>query len=152
MRKNQNHQNQNTISISEFVDDGLRAYSVRSLVRGIPFIGDGFKDVHRKALWGILKRGENADKDTVERIAAYAASATDYHHGVGSMEGTLVTLAQSFAGTNNLPLLTAFGQFGTRLDPKHLHRATFGQSSHRTSECCSQRMMTSFLNNLCQVT
>jgi DNA topoisomerase-2 len=103
------------VTVSEFIDDKLRLYSAHSCVRGIPFIGDGFKQAHRKAIWGMMKRGENADKDTVERIAAAGASATDYHHGVGSFEGTIVGLAQNHAGANNLPLLEAHGQFGNRL-------------------------------------
>lgn len=106
----------NKISASQFMDEKLRLYSAHSNVRGIPFIGDGMKQAHRKALWGMMKRGENADKDTVERIAAASASSTDYHHGVGSLEGTIVGLAQDFAGSNNLPLFEAHGQFGSRLN------------------------------------
>lgn len=106
----------NKISASQFMDEKLRLYSAHSNVRGIPFIGDGMKQAHRKAVWGMMKRGENADKDTVERIAAASASSTDYHHGVGSLEGTIVGLAQNFAGSNNLPLFEAHGQFGSRLN------------------------------------
>ena len=108
----------NELTASEFIDDRLRLYSAHSNVRGIPFIGDGFKQSHRKAVDGMMRRGENADKDTVERIAAAAASVTDYHHGVGSLEGTIVGMAQSFAGSNNLPLFEAHGQFGNRLNKK----------------------------------
>lgn len=106
------------MSASQFMDTRLRLYSAHSNVRGIPFIGDGFKQAHRKAVWGMLKRGENADLDTVERIAAASASTTDYHHGVGSLEGTIVGLAQDFAGSNNVPLFAKKGQFGSRLDKK----------------------------------
>lgn len=109
---------EHTLSASSFIDDKLRLYSAHSNVRGIPFIGDGFKEAHRKAVWGIMKRGENADKDTVERIAARAASDTDYAHGVGSLEGTMVGLAQDYAGSNNIPLFEKFGQFGDRLNKK----------------------------------
>jgi DNA topoisomerase-2 len=108
----------NTLTASQFIDDKLRLYSAHSNVRGIPFIGDGFKQSHRKALDGMMRRGENAGFDTVERIAAAAASVTDYHHGVGSLEGTIVGMAQSFAGSNNLPIFEAFGQFGNRLNRK----------------------------------
>lgn len=107
-----------TLSASDFIDDRLRLYSAHSNVRGIPFIGDGFKQAHRKAVWGMMKRGENADKDTVERIAAAAASTTDYHHGVGSLESTIVGLAQDFAGSNNIPIFQKYGQFGDRLNKK----------------------------------
>lgn len=106
------------LSASEFLDTKLRLYSAHSNVRGIPFIGDGFKQAHRKAVWGMLKRGENADKDTVERIAARIASDTDYLHGVGSLEGTIVGMAQTHAGSNNIALFSAYGQFGNRLNKK----------------------------------
>lgn len=101
-------------SVEEFFDDSLRLYSAQSNVRGIPFIGDGFKEAQRKAMWGMLSRGENASFDTVERVSSYCAAETDYHHGVGSMQGTLVGLAQDFAGSNNVNFLVPKGQFGSR--------------------------------------
>jgi DNA topoisomerase-2 len=106
------------LSCKEFIDTKLKMYSAHSNVRGIPFLGDGMKQAHRKALYGMVCRGENADKDTVERLAARACSDTDYHHGSGSMEGTIVGLAQKFAGSNNAPLIEGFGQFGNRLSKK----------------------------------
>lgn len=106
------------VTASEFIDNNLRLYSAHSNVRGIPFIGDGFKQAHRKAVWGMLKRGESADKDTVERISARIASDTDYHHGVGSLESTIVGMAQDFAGSNNISLFEKHGQFGDRLNKK----------------------------------
>lgn len=104
--------------VYSFFDSHLKLYSAHSNVRGIPFLGDGFKQAQRKAMWGMLARGENAGKNTVERIAAACASDTDYHHGVGSLEGTIVGLAQDFAGSNNMNLLCPEGQFGSRLDKK----------------------------------
>jgi DNA topoisomerase-2 len=109
---------ENFLTASQFIDEKLRLYSAHSNVRGIPFIGDGMKQAHRKAVWGMMKRGEHADFDTVERIAAASASTTDYHHGVGSLEGTIVGLAQDFAGSNNIPLFAKKGQLGDRLSRK----------------------------------
>lgn len=106
------------LTCKEFIDTKLKLFSAHSNVRGIPFLGDGFKQSHRKAIWGMLCRGEGADKDTIERLAARACSDTDYHHGASSMEGTLVTLAQKFIGSNNMPLVEGFGQFGNRLSRK----------------------------------
>lgn len=106
------------ISTQTFIDSNLKLYSAHSNVRGIPFLGDGMKQSHRKAIHGMLLRGENADKDTVERLAARCAADTDYHHGTGSMEGTIVSLAQKFPGANNIPLIEGFGQFGSRLSRK----------------------------------
>jgi DNA topoisomerase-2 len=37
-----------------------------------------------------------------------------YHHGEVSLQGTIVSMAQGFVGTNNLPLFEPVGQFGTR--------------------------------------
>jgi DNA gyrase/topoisomerase IV subunit A len=106
------------MDVFTFFDSHLKLYSAHSNVRGIPFLGDGFKQAQRKAMWGMIERGENAGKNTVERIAAASASDTDYHHGVGSLEGTIVGLAQDFAGSNNMNLLCPEGQFGSRLDKR----------------------------------
>ena len=106
------------ISASRFIDERLRLYSAHSNVRGVPFIGDGFKQAHRKAIWGMMRRGENAGEDTVQRVAAAAAAFTDYHHGTGSMEGTIVGLGQTHPGSNNIPLVQKFGQYGDRLNKK----------------------------------
>lgn len=43
------------------------------------------------------------------------AEQTAYHHGEASLHGTIIKMAQRFIGANNLPLLVASGQFGTRL-------------------------------------
>lgn len=107
-----------TTSVARFIDDCLRPYSAHSNVRGIPYLGDGMKEAQRKAVWGMLARGERAGKDTVERLASGIASITSYHHGVTSMESTLAGLAQDFAGSNNVPLLEKKGQFGDRLNKK----------------------------------
>lgn len=102
------------ISVTNYLNTKLRVYSAQSNVRAIPFIGDGFKEVHRKAIWGIIQRGENREEDTIERIGAFACSATDYHHGAVSMCDTIVKMARKYAGTNLLPLLEDSGQFGNR--------------------------------------
>ena len=102
------------IAVNEFIDSKLRLYSGHSNIRSIPFF-DGFKQAQRKAIWGLLKNGENSPKDTVERISAAIAASTDYHHGSSSMEMCVIGLAQNFAGSNNIPLLEAHGQFGNRL-------------------------------------
>ena len=104
----------NFMSVTSFFDQSLRLYSAHSNVRSIPFIGDGFKEAQRKAMWGMLSRGENASLISVERVASYCAAETDYHHGVVSMEGTIVGLAQDFAGSNNMNFLVPEGQFGSR--------------------------------------
>jgi DNA topoisomerase-2 len=103
------------IAARHFIHSEVKGYSHANVVRSIPTLFDGMKPSHRKVIYGMLKRGENAKEIQVERVAAGIASITDYHHGVGSLEGTIVGLARTYAGTNNMNLLMPNGQFGSRL-------------------------------------
>ena len=38
-----------------------------------------------------------------------------YHHGEASLFSTMINMAQTFVGSNNINLLLPSGQFGTRL-------------------------------------
>merc|ERR1719162_112382 len=49
------------------------------------------------------------------QFVGYVSEQSAYHHGEESLENTIVNLAQSFVGSNNIPLLYPSGQFGTRL-------------------------------------
>jgi hypothetical protein len=44
----------------------------------------------------------------------YIGEHSAYHHGEASLHGTIIGMAQTFCGSNNLNLLTPSGQFGTR--------------------------------------
>lgn len=103
------------VPLARFMNSSFKEFSLYDNVRSIPSICDGFKNAQRKAVYGMVLRGENAGEIQVERVAAQIAAATDYHHGVGSLEGTLVGLANDYSGTNNMNLLVPSGQFGSRL-------------------------------------
>ena len=103
------------LPLAKFMNSAFKEFSLYDNVRSIPSICDGFKNSQRKAVYGMLIRGENAGEIQIERVAAQIAAATDYHHGTGSMEGTLVGLANDYTGTNNMNLLVPSGQFGSRL-------------------------------------
>ena len=51
----------------------------------------------------------------VAQLAGYVSEKTAYHHGEQSLIGSIVNMAQTFVGSNNLNLLEPCGQFGTRL-------------------------------------
>lgn len=106
-----------TIPISEFVHKELKHFSNYDNYRSIPNVLDGLKPSQRKVLYGLFKKG-NIKEIKVAQLASYVSEVTQYHHGEVSLEQTIVGMAQRFVGKNNLPLLKAIGQFGTRLSGK----------------------------------
>ncbi len=51
----------------------------------------------------------------VAQLGAFVAQKTDYKHGEQNLFDTIIKMAQTFVGANNIPLLEEDGQFGTRL-------------------------------------
>ena len=49
------------------------------------------------------------------QLAGYVSEHSAYHHGEASLTMTIVGLAQTYIGSNNINLLDPNGQFGTRL-------------------------------------
>jgi DNA topoisomerase-2 len=103
------------IRVKHFMNSAFKEFSLYDNVRSIPILFDGMKPSQRKAVYGVQLRGENAPEIQVERLAAQVAAATDYHHGTGSMEGTIIGMATNYAGANNMNLFMPNGQFGSRL-------------------------------------
>ena len=50
----------------------------------------------------------------VAQLGGYIGEHTAYHHGEQSMYSTIIGLAQTFVGSNNINLMAPNGQFGTR--------------------------------------
>lgn len=108
----------NRIRVKNFINTAMKGFSLHDNVRSIPHIKDGLKESQRKAIYGIQTRGESAGFLSVERLAAYIASVTDYHHGTTSMEGTISKMgATKYPGSNNMNLFVPEGQYGSRLTP-----------------------------------
>jgi len=59
--------------------------------------------------------GENTIHE-VDEFAGDVVSKTVYRHGRSSMEGTIIGMAQTFVGSNNVNLLKPRGQFGSRYE------------------------------------
>ena len=64
----------------------------------------------------------------VAQLAGYVSEHAAYHHGEASLNGTIIGMAQSFVGSNNINLLKPMGQFGSRLmggkdaaSPRYIH-------------------------------
>ena len=101
------------ISLSDFIHRELKHFSNYDNIRSIPNIIDGFKPSQRKVIYGLLHK--NPKEIKVAQLASFISEFTSYHHGEVSLEQTIINLAQSFVGKNNLPLLCSKGQFGTTL-------------------------------------
>lgn len=76
---------------------------------------DGLKNSNRKVIHTVLDKNLN-DLLKVQQLSAKAAEYTDYLHG--SLDGVIVTLGQDYCGSNQVPLLTKKGNFGTRAIPE----------------------------------
>lgn len=100
-----------------FFNTAFKEFSLYDNVRSIPLLTDGLKPAQRKAIYGTQLRGEGAGLLNVERLAAAVAAATDYHHGIGSMQSTIAGLAHDYPGSNNMNLFVPDGQFASRLTP-----------------------------------
>lgn len=104
---------QNTLNISEFFGTDYVSYSSYDNLRKIGSVVDGQKNSSRKVLYTVLQNNIKTD-NKVSSLAAKTAEFTEYLHG--DISGVIVSLAQNFPGSNNIPLLVREGNFGTRFD------------------------------------
>ena len=102
------------ITYTDFVNRELILFSMADNLRSIPSIVDGFKPGQRKVLFSCIKRNLKKDMKVVE-LAGYVMGVAAYHHGEASLQQTIVGLAQTFVGSNNLNTLEPSGNFGSRL-------------------------------------
>lgn len=101
------------VRYSDFINKELILFSKSDNARSIPHVLDGFKPSQRKVLFACFKR-KLKEEIKVAQLAGYVSEHSAYHHGEASLHGTIIGMAQSFCGSNNINLLTPSGQFGTR--------------------------------------
>lgn len=110
--------NENEIKIGEFLDKELIKYSQDSIIRSIPSLFDGLKNVQRKILyWSLISKQmdcKQVDSPKVMDITGQISSRLKYHHGDSSLNKAIIYMAQNFVGTNNYPLLDPVNGFGDR--------------------------------------
>ena len=116
-----------SVGYREFVDKELIHFSVADCERSIPHVMDGLKTSQRKILWSALKRNL-VSEIRVAQLAGYVSETAAYHHGEKSLMDTIIGMAQTFVGSNNINLLVPNGQFGSRLlggkdaaSPRYIH-------------------------------
>lgn len=105
-----------SIDITDFIDKELVHYAVADNKRSIPNLMDGFKPTERKVIYTVKKLSMNSKRKEkkVEQLSGFVSSGTNYQHGEDSIKKTIIAMAQSFVGSNNINLLMPSGQFGTR--------------------------------------
>lgn len=102
------------IQVKDFINKELILFSMADNVRSIPSMVDGLKPGHRKILFSCFKRRLKGEIK-VAQLAGYVSEHSAYHHGEQSLCATIIGMAQTFVGSNNVNLLEPIGQFGTRL-------------------------------------
>ena len=103
----------NGMNCSDFINRELVLFSQADNARSIPHLLDGFKPSQRKVLFACFKK-KLKNEIKVAQLAGYIGEHSAYHHGEMSLHGTIVGMAQTFVGSNNINLLYPSGQFGTR--------------------------------------
>ncbi|KAG8994735.1 DNA topoisomerase 2 [Tulasnella sp. JGI-2019a] len=101
------------IPIKNFINEELICFSMADNMRSIPSAVDGLKPGQRKIMFGCYKLKMKKELK-VAQLIGYISAGTAYHHGEQSLADTIVGMAQTFVGSNNINLLSPNGQFGTR--------------------------------------
>ena len=102
-----------TIKIENFLNSELCDYASYDNLRKIASVVDGFKNASRKVAYTIQEK-KIKENVKVSQLASKIAEFSDYLHGDASLPGVIVSLARRFVGTNNIPLMKAEGNFGSR--------------------------------------
>ena len=112
---------------TSFVNNELIHFSNADNIRSLPHLIDGLKPSQRKILYSCFKRNLK-DEIRVAQLAGYVSEHAAYHHGEASLMSTIIGIAQTFVGSNNINLLRPVGQFGSRLlggkdsaSPRYIH-------------------------------
>ncbi len=103
----------NPQNFKDFVCGRLFEFYHANNYRTLPNLMDGLKPTKRKILYALLKMKSNEERK-VAALAAYVTEKMGYHHGEASLAKTIIGMAQTFVGSNNINFLSPEGQFGTR--------------------------------------
>ncbi|KAK4160764.1 putative DNA topoisomerase 2 [Cladorrhinum sp. PSN259] len=102
------------ISYGDFLQHEFILFSMADNIRSIPSMVDGLKPGQRKVMFAAFKRNLVNDQKVVE-FAGYISEHAAYHHGEQSLQQTIIGLAQTYTGSNNVNCLEPSGNFGSRL-------------------------------------
>jgi DNA gyrase/topoisomerase IV subunit B len=113
-----NKEEKYSITFSDYINTELIKFSMEDCKRSIPNLMDGLKEGHRKILYVSFLRNLKYTGKTI-KVAQLGGSVSEkagYHHGEKNLEVTMTGMANSYVGSNNIPLLFRDGQFGSRAE------------------------------------
>lgn len=99
-------------TVTKFLNNEVVNFASYSTMRAIASYIDGQKNAGRKVIYSVSNRPNKDAKVSI--LSGLIMTDTEYLHG--DISGSIITLAQNYAGTNNLPLLTREGNFGSRFE------------------------------------
>lgn len=104
------------IDYREFIHYEMKHFSKYDCERNIPNLMDGLKTNQRKILYSCFCKNLNPKtKIKVAQLSGYVSEKSCYHHGEQSLNDSIVSMAQTFVGSNNINMLMPEGQFGSRM-------------------------------------
>lgn len=106
-------------TVTQYLDTDYKEYAKYVVEeRAIPSVIDGFKPTQRKIIFVANRvwRSGNEKPLKIFQLAGKVASDAHYHHGDGSLNGAIITMAQKFK--NSMPVLESIGQFGSLRSPE----------------------------------
>lgn len=101
------------MNITNFLNEQYSDSALYMNYRSCPSYIDGQKNAARKVVYTVRKTNLKT-QEKVSALASEIVKEAAYLHGDASGQGTIVTMAQSYCGSNNLPVLEGVGAFGTR--------------------------------------
>ena len=108
--------NEQNYNISDFFKSDVPAYAAYDNTRKICSVYDGLKISMRKIIYTLSKKYPK-DFIKTETLCNVCAAFTNYLHGAMNLGTVCNTLAQSFVGANNYPLITGnTSGFGSRIN------------------------------------
>ena len=99
------------MKITDFLNNEVVNFATYSTLRALASYIDGLKNSHRKVVCYMLLNNVTKEKK-VFNLSGEIMTSMEYLHG--DISGSVITLAQNYPGTNNIPLLSREGNFGTR--------------------------------------
>ena len=108
---------QSAVPLATFLQLEVLPYFREDVLRSLPWM-DGLKRTQRKLLWAVRTFMAPGKVSKFTELAMEAGKRAAYHHGEVSLYGTLVGMAQSHAGSNNINLFLSASIMGSRLNSR----------------------------------